>query len=146
MASELGQEIIDHSRPRDRPSPLVLCIYSHKFGGTALMKIAAPIVEGKQVFEVSYTGNENFRYALSHLKGVAKCLEGIVRQHESSRPTVKLWCASNSMTVSHNWWEFTTYQESKEDRRHRHVFRAPFSEGVGLKEELMDILETLLVL
>lgn len=143
MASELAREIIDQSKPRDRPARVVVCVRTG-VDGYLLMTISAPIVDGAQVFEVAFalTG-KTLRYAASNLEGVATLAEGIVRHHESHGPRAQL-CEvdddGNPSTVL-SWWEFTALQVGR-----THALYPNLLEGDRLLQKLMGVVRTVLVL
>ncbi|KAL7466081.1 hypothetical protein ACHAXS_006378 [Conticribra weissflogii] len=60
MASDLAREIITHTQILDRPSPLVLVVYSRSLSGRILrnefetMRITAPVDRGRIVLRISF--------------------------------------------------------------------------------------------
>lgn len=96
-AADLAREVVAYNQLRDRPSPLVLVVYSRMWRGqlgvrnrAVTMRITSPIENGQLMLRVSFPplganghglddqgGRAVLEYdAVNNLEGVASCIEG----------------------------------------------------------------------
>jgi hypothetical protein len=111
-----------------------------------LMRIGAPIVKGEAVLQITFTQSHGqvFNYALSNLMGAAKCVEGLVRDMESMGPRAALCSVDHAGDPMSDLsgWDFTRSKVTDQGATRALL---DVSEGGTLLQEVMDILQTLLV-
>lgn len=137
--------LIEPSR-RDRPARAVARVRAA--GRALLLTIAAPVVDGEQVFELTLhgpRGHPTVRYASGDLRAAARRVAGVVRAHEAEGPRASLRgvdAGGRPGSAALASWRFTAARRrgSGGGGPRRHAFRPRFATGDALLEAVTDVL------
>merc|ERR1712085_38122 len=132
----------------DRPTLLCICIHgTTAYTRTPLIQAAAPIVKGRSVIEVTFTNmnGEKFNYAVSNLKGAAKCVEGVLRYRESVGSRAELYSVNDEGNPSCRLteWDFTSVNNQAKYAFDSIRRRDAAAEGHGCLADIVASLFTL---
>lgn len=110
-AADLAREIIDQSKPADRPSQMCIDVRKYNYSRSTVLKITAPVIDGRLVIEIRRCGEQigPIRYnAKTNFDIAVAFVEAFASVSTSTQASVKSLADDGNESVEWFSWPLST--------------------------------------